>query len=406
MSGKFIILGELNLKLLLPFFLAIIQIIFNIFNRYFPGDRENTVLDFFSTSLGVISVVLIPHIFKFTNIEIKNDNVSNIHKKKCIHYSILIVIFLIFSIMKAIAKGMKVDLTKETHKVSNPFTEGPYIYIGIEMILLTIVSIFLLEYKYYIHHFIAIVAFIILGAICDGILGYYSEMIKYDFLTNFIQFLSLVADVINYYYQKYMLEKLYYPYWRISFFQGIVLFVFAISLLIFALIDKDKDNSDIVIISGFYLYFKEVHPGLIVARQLLYMILYFINASLAILNIYYFNPNFILISFHMPKFLQILIDKEPNQYYCLIFFFLQFFSLLIYLEIIELNFCNLNKNTKRNIKLRGIIEISKDTISDTSSLTEQIEINNDYYIDTNENKENESDKVSSSMEMLPKKDMA
>ena len=210
--------------------------------------------------------------------EIKNDNVKNIHKKKCIHYSILIVIFLIFSIMKAIAKGMKVDLTKETHKVSNPFTEGPYIYIGIEMILLTIVSIFLLEYKYYIHHSIAIVAFIILGAICDGILGYYSEIIKYDFLTNFIQFLSLVTDVVNYYYQKYMLEKLYYPYWRISFFQGIVLFVFATSLLIFVLIDKD--NSDIVIISGFYLYFKEVHPGLIVARQLLYMILYFINASL------------------------------------------------------------------------------------------------------------------------------
>ena len=104
MSGKFIILGELNLKLLLPFFLALIQIIFNIFNRYFPGDRENTVLDFFSTSLGVISVVLIPHIFKFTNIEIKNDNVSNIHKKKCIHYSILIVIFLIFSIMKSNCK--------------------------------------------------------------------------------------------------------------------------------------------------------------------------------------------------------------------------------------------------------------------------------------------------------------
>ena len=252
MSGKFIILGELNLKLLLPFFLAIIQIIFNIFNRYFPGDRENTVLDFFSTSLGVISVVLIPHIFKFTNMEIKNDNVKNIHKKKCIHYSILIVIFLIFSIMKAIAKGMKVDLTKETHKVSNPFTEGPYIYIGIEMILLTIVSIFLLEYKYYIHHSIAIVAFIILGAICDGILGYYSEIIKYDFLTNFIQFLSLVTDVVNYYYQKYMLEKLYYPYWRISFSQGIVLFVFATALLIFVLIDKDKDNSDIVIISGFY----------------------------------------------------------------------------------------------------------------------------------------------------------
>ena len=170
--------------------------------------------------------------------------------------------------MKAIAKGKKVDLIKETHKVSNPLVEGPYIYIGIEMILLTIASIVLLKYKYYIHHFIAIIAFIILGAICDGILNYYSEIINYDFLTNFIQFLSLVADVAVFYYQKYMLEKWYYPYWRISFTQGIVLFVFATALFIFVLIDKDKENSEVVIISEFYLYFKETHPGLIIARQL------------------------------------------------------------------------------------------------------------------------------------------
>lgn len=32
---------------------------------------------------------------------------------------------------------------------------------------------------------------------------------------------------------------------------------------------------------------------------------------------------------------------------------LQFFCLLIYLEIIELNFCELNKNTRRNIQIRG-----------------------------------------------------
>ena len=37
----------------------------------------------------------------------------------------------------------------------------------------------------------------------------------------------------------------------------------------------------------------------------------------------------------------------------LIFYVLQIFSLMIYLEIIELNFCNLNKNTRRNIKSRA-----------------------------------------------------
>ena len=32
---------------------------------------------------------------------------------------------------------------------------------------------------------------------------------------------------------------------------------------------------------------------------------------------------------------------------------MQIFALLIYLEILELNFCGLNKNTKRNIDLRA-----------------------------------------------------
>ena len=36
--------------------------------------------------------------------------------------------------------------------------------------------------------------------------------------------------------------------------------------------------------------------------------------------------------------------------------FFQLLSLLFYLEILELNFCGLNKNTKRNIQLRERME--------------------------------------------------
>ena len=46
-------------------------------------------------------------------------------------------------------------------------------------------------------------------------------------------------------------------------------------------------------------------------------------------------------------------EFEKYQYCYLIFYVLQIFSLMIYLEIIELNFCNLNKNTRRNIKSRA-----------------------------------------------------
>ena len=69
-----------------------------------------------------------------------------------------------------------------------------------------------------------------------------------------------------------------------------------------------------------------------------------------------------------------------------IFFILQFFVLMIYLEILELNFCNLNENTKRNIELRGLIDITGEFGRDSS--LNNVEINKDYLINTDMNKEN------------------
>ena len=54
---------------------------------------------------------------------------------------------------------------------------------------------------------------------------------------------------------------------------------------------------------------------------------------------------------------------------------------MIYLEIIELNFCKMNENTKRNINLRGLLDM--DGESDRKSTI--IDINKDYYIDTSIN---------------------
>ena len=288
--------------------------------------------------------------------------------KKCLHYFLLIFIFIVYSALKSITqrvKGEKEELTR----VVNPLSEGPFVNIGVEMFFLTIVSIILLKYKYYAHHIISLVAFIIFGNICDGVLGYYPKLIKYGLLANFIQLLSLGADVVNYYYQKYMMEVLYYPYWKISLCIGISLFISSTLVLIYVLADKDKANSEIGMISDFYLYFKEVHPGLIIGKQIFIIIMNFINFSLSMINIYYFSPNFILISYHLSKFAKILIDlikDKPGKLYCLIFFAIQFFSLMIYLEIIELNFCNLNNNTRRNINLRGLLDISGENGRDST----------------------------------------
>ena len=263
---KFIIIGELSIRHLLPFSLAAAQIAYNMVSRYVTGDNQNMILDLFSTSLGIMSVVFIPYIFRFANIETKNEKETG--NKKCLHYFLLIFIFSIYSLMKSVSQKIKGN-EHELDRVVNPLSEGPFVNIGVEILLLTIVSIFFLKYKYYAHHIVSIVAFIILGNICDGVLGYYPKLIEYGLLANFIQLLSLVADVINYYYQKYMMEVLYYPYWKICLGIGSPLFCAATLLLIFVLVEN---KSDIAIVSQFYLYFEKVNPGLIIGKQLLTLI--------------------------------------------------------------------------------------------------------------------------------------
>ena len=65
-------------------------------------------------------------------------------------------------------------------------------------------------------------------------------------------------------------------------------------------------------------------------------------------------------------------------------YIIQIIALMIHLEIIELNFCGLNKFTKRNIDLRGVDDI---TLERKDSMLDQgcIDINKDYKIDSLEN---------------------
>ena len=61
----------------------------------------------------------------------------------------------------------------------------------------------------------------------------------------------------------------------------------------------------------------------------------------------------ILITSNLGKIVVILVNYNDNKYIGIIFFILQFFNLLAYLEIIELNFLNLNKNIRRDIQGRA-----------------------------------------------------
>ena len=395
MKKKLIILGDLNSKYLLSLFLAIGHIGYNIFMNYFPGGRQNIVLELYSTSLGDTFVTFIPYILKFSAEDKKNDKIKTI--KKWLHYSILVLSYFLNISMKIILGWITKGNTQA--KEINPLFEGPFLYIVVEMIFLTIVSIILLKYKYYIHHYISMAIFIIIGIICDLTLNYYNQMIENGFSVVLIEFLVVFSYGIYFYYIKYMMEVLYYPYWKICLCIGLSLLCLTTLILVFVLVDKDKSQSQSTLISDFYLYFQEVHPGLIIGKQIFIIISKFITFTLYMLNIYYFNPNFTLISFHLAKFTLNLIDlikDEPEKLYNLIFFVIQFISLMFYLEIFEFNFCNLNKNTRRNIKLRGLLDVSGENGRDTMI----IDINKYYYIGTSETENQKENNI----ELIPQID--
>ena len=83
-------------------------------------------------------------------------------------------------------------------------------------------------------------------------------------------------------------------------------------------------------------------------------------------------------------FIECIYNKLLNN----LLFLIPAFFLLFYLEILEFNFCNLNKNTKRNIMLReeeemllrnntnvSEIEIDKDLIVKNPTVKKELELN-------------------------------
>jgi len=257
------------------------------------------------------------------------------------------------------------------------------------MICLIIISRILLQYKYFIHHVISITTFILIGIICDIVIDKYEKLRK-DGIYNFVDILAIIIDSLYFCYFKYLMEKKYIQYWNIGLTLGLTLVSFATLLLFVALINKDKSASDIAMIYTFYKSFQEGNIGLIILKQFTLIILYFLVLTLTLLTSFYFEPSFVLISYEFSKFFQVLKDN-PEKAYVIVFFILQFFCLMIVLEIIELNFCGLNKNTKRNISQRGMSELLEENGADDSSVVlNQIDIDNQYYINNPaENQKNE-----------------
>ena len=254
---------------------------------------------------------------------------------------------------------------------------------GFEMIFMILISMKLLKYRYYNHHLISTIIFVIFGITSELCLEtYFHTEVKF-FIGKTIRLLGTVSDATYYCFQKYMMEKYYYPYWNIAFVPGLMMFISSIIIFIVVITNPDKENAKTMFIATFFKFFK-YDVGLSIGKVIIIFVIHFILCPLTILNIYYFSPNFILIIFQFSRITKNIINNSSSKLYCIVFYVFQFLALMIHLEIIELNFCGLNKNTKKNIDLRGEDDITLERL-DSMLGQGSIDINKDYSIEQLEN---------------------
>ena len=338
--------------------------------------------------------IFIPCIFKFKG---KSKNST----KKCTkanfkdYFILSLIILLIIGIEILLQRFNKYDI-----KIN--FT---YISLCFQMIFYILSSIIILKAKYYIHNIISSILFCIFSVINDLILDNFK-------IIEPISLLSLLPNLVDDLlccYMKYLIDKKYHSIWNILFFLGLFFFLFNLITFIIIIINDPYNN---------YIFkaIKITGTKYIILNFFLDAILnQFLRMLLTLIILEYFSLNHVLISlllFRIAisiylhelifKFIIILVDKK--YLFFLIPAFFQIISLLFYLEILEYNFCNLNRNTRRNIMLREEeemllrnntnvseieVEIDKDLIVKNPQEKKDLELYD--MIDDSEEKENDSE---------------
>ena len=357
MSKCIFALGKKDKKLLIPLLYLLCYIFINIFDKEADEDLPTTYITNFAMSISEIMFVFIGLVVKYA-FKIKPSQKSE--KQNFIKdFGILFFITGFYKLNDIMPYALEKLQDEEAQDNSRELLVND----ALELVIITFVTIFTLKYKYYIHHVISIVLICVICIALDFLL---INFIRTDIYTIITSVVLVIADSFLYSYFKYLIEFKYYFFLDILYIYGIFC-LFWNSLSLALVVMSHKINGTNHIFFQFYAYYMKKGLVKTIIRFFLgFVVTGFIIDILEFMILDKLTPNYIIIGFEIGKIpsniIEFIEDEVSEKHYknlkvlvlvvLVILSILQIASLLLYLEIFELNFCNLNENTKKNIEER------------------------------------------------------
>ena len=355
-------------KLMLGFSLACFSIYIIRSITIFQFEGSEYIRNYIQ-NIGQI-LVIIPYLVNILfsdekKFEIKNKKAKNT-KKDYILFALIIIIKFFGSLISSILK----------YKRQKEFLFFDYISDINILLFLTLLINFSSDSKIYRHKLLSVLMTVIL------IITYelFSVNLEYIFF-----FYSSFLISIYYFYQQTLIRTQNISFYIFCSLFGLIDFI--VNIIIGNIFYYYSFNEKLMLISAFYREQLSKNFFLILLKSLLsiicyiiiYIIFYLIIFNYTIIHAFIFN-----IIFDLCEILIFFGLNYDAQIPALIIFFLVLINYTIYIEILELSCCGLNKNTRRNILKRIKEEEFDEDINNENIDINRIELSKGYLVDLNE----------------------
>ena len=376
-------LGKLNKNMLIIFLgIAFNAAIFQVGNRsqFFRYTNSHPVVYNLAYSFGLCLafIIYIRYIVNNRRIRKLKDNnnsslnfaskeLSNVSSllstdKKVISETAKILWILLMSFFDFVSRVINCYLWIPPDKY---FLNWPF-----ALVVMSISCYFILKMKLYKHHYLSLIIIIVLGLAHNIISKKFNKGNIEIYLNYIITFLTdLVFNVLLLVIYKYLMTKKFVKSFEILFYEGIFESVIGIIILII--------TKKINIINNFFDYYHSLNTKEIIVFILL-IICDFGTYLIKIIVVDLFSSFHAFLITNLAQCVSFLIEictnqntsgntnqntnKNPNQNSLaltiipMVFIVIALIMFLVYLEIIELNFCGLSDMTKKNIELRAQLD--------------------------------------------------